>query len=124
FLSGHLGGMLTLADLGTLRAADFRAFMAARRSEGIGSRSLARGLSGLKSFFAFCERQGLVYADALARGPKKPASLPKAMTVSEARATLLATGTLEERPWVAARDTAVIALLYGAGLRIAEDRKS
>jgi len=122
FLSGHLGGTLSLDDLKTLRAADFRAFMAARRAEGVGSRSIARGLSGIKSFFAHCERQGLVASEALAlvRGPKKPQSLPKAMTVTEARATLDATETLEDRPWVAARDTAVIALLYGAGLRIAE----
>src|SRR5690606_26425975 len=96
--------------------------MAARRAEGVGSRSIARGLSGIKSFFAHCERQGLLASETLAliRAPKKPDSLPKALTVTEARAALDATESLESRPWVAARDTAIIALLYGAGLRIAE----
>lgn len=54
------------------------------------------------------------------RTPKIPHSLPKALTVIEAKATLTATSGLEERPWVAARDVAVLALCYGAGLRIAE----
>lgn len=122
FLNAHLGGTVRLAALAELRTADFRAFLAARRADDIGSRSLARGLSGLKSFFTYLERQGLLNSEALAaiRPPKKPRSLPKALTVTEAKSTLGAIDTLVDEPWVAARDMAVISLLYGAGLRISE----
>lgn len=122
FLSGHSGGEVTVAVLKELRAADFRAFMASRRKQDVGSRSLARSLSALKSFFGYLEREGVVGNEALnlVRSPKTGKSLPKALTVPEARATLAATAELEEKPWVAARDMAVLALCYGAGLRISE----
>lgn len=122
FLSGHIGGTVDVSDLKDLRAADLRAFLAARRREGIGSRSLARGLSGIRSFFSHLERNGVMALEALSviRTPKRATSLPKALTVTEAKATLAAVDEMEDRPWVAARDTAVIALCYGAGLRISE----
>ena len=122
FLAGHAGGPVTLATLKELRGADIRAFMAQRRSESLGSRSLARVLSALKSFFRFLEREGVVATEALnvIRTPKLPKSLPKALTVNEARQTIAVTESMEERPWVAARDMAVLSLCYGAGLRISE----
>jgi integrase/recombinase XerC len=122
FLSAHTGGEVHLATLKDLRAADIRAFLASRRNEGVNSRSLARALSALKSFFTFLERQGVVSTEALntIRTPKQPKSLPKALTVLEAKATIKTTDELEEKPWVAARDMAVISLCYGAGLRISE----
>ena len=122
FLSAHTGGEVTMATLRELRAADIRAFLASRRNDNIGSRSLARELSAIKSFFGYLEREGLIANGALAtiRTPKQPRSLPKALTVLEARATLTTVDELEETPWIAARDIAVIALLYGAGLRISE----
>jgi integrase/recombinase XerC len=122
FLSGHIGGTIDLADLKTLRPADLRAFLAARRKTGVGSHSLARGLSGIKSFFAHLERNGIMALEALSviRTPKRPATLPKALTVTEAKATIDTVDEMETRPWVAARDAAVIALCYGAGLRISE----
>lgn len=122
FLAGHAGGPVTLAVLKELRGADIRAFMAQRRNESLGSRSLARVLSALKSFFRFLEREGVLASEALnvIRTPKQPKSLPKALTVIEARRTISSTEEMEERPWVAARDMAVLSLCYGAGLRIAE----
>ncbi|MCR6671247.1 tyrosine recombinase XerC [Devosia ginsengisoli] len=122
FLAGHTGGPVTLATLKELRGADIRAFMAQRRAESLGSRSLARVLSALKSFFRFLEREGVVATEALnvIRTPKLPKSLPKALTVIEARQTITTTADMEERPWVAARDMAVLSLCYGAGLRISE----
>ena len=122
FLAVHTGGTVTLATLAELRAADIRAFMAARRNDGISSRSLARALSALKSFFRFLERQGVLSTEAfnVIRAPRQPKSLPRALTVSEARAAITTTTELEERPWVAARDAAVLSLCYGAGLRISE----
>jgi integrase/recombinase XerC len=122
FLAGHMGGPISLQSLKELRAADIRAFMAQRREESLGSRSLARVLSALKNFFAFLEREGILATEALnaIRTPKIPRSLPKALTVVEAKQTITATDELEDRPWVAARDMAVISLCYGAGLRISE----
>ena len=122
FLAGHTGGAVSLTTLKELRGADIRAFMAQRRNESLGSRSLARVLSALKSFFRFLEREGVLATEALnvIRTPKLPKSLPKALTVMEARQTIATTEEMEERPWVAARDMAVLSLCYGAGLRIAE----
>ena len=122
FLAGHTGGAVSLTSLRELRGADIRAFMAQRRNESLGSRSLARVLSALKSFFRFLEREGVMTTEALnvIRTPKLPKSLPKALTVIEARATISTTEEMEERPWVAARDMAVLSLCYGAGLRISE----
>ncbi|MCP8882767.1 tyrosine recombinase XerC [Devosia sp. XJ19-1] len=122
FLAGHMGGPVTLQSLKDLRGADIRAFMAQRRSESLGSRSLARVLSALKSFFGFLEREGTLATDALnvIRTPKLPRSLPKALSIVEARNTISETDAMEDRPWIAARDMAVISLCYGAGLRISE----
>ncbi len=122
FLASHTGGPVTLTTLKELRGADIRAFMAQRRNESLNSRSLARVLSALKSLFRFLEREGVVTSEALnvIRTPKLPKSLPKALTVLEARQTIAAPADMEERPWVAARDMAVLSLCYGAGLRIAE----
>lgn len=122
FLSGHVGGPVTLDALRDLRGADIRAFMAQRRTESLSSRSLARALSALRNFFGFLEREGTLASDALnvVRAPKLPRSLPKSLTVIEARRSIETTAELEDRPWVAARDMAVICLCYGSGLRISE----
>ncbi len=122
FLSDHTAGTIDTGKLSDLRPADIRAFMAARRNDNIGSRSLARSLSALKSFFRFVEREGGPATSAFdaIRTPRIAKSLPKALTVNEARSAVTASVELEDRPWIAARDTAVLALLYGCGLRIAE----
>jgi integrase/recombinase XerC len=122
FLAPHMGGPVRLATLGEMRGADFRAFMARRREAGIEARSLTRSLSAIKSFFRFLEREGVLSTEALnvVRTPKAKKSLPKALTVMEAKATITMTEELEDRPWVAARDMAVLSLCYGAGLRISE----
>jgi integrase/recombinase XerC len=122
FMAGHAGGPVNLQALKELRGADIRAFMAQRRSESLGSRSLARVLSALKSFFGFLEREGVLASEALnvIRTPKIGKSLPKALTVLEARGAIDTTGEMEEQPWIAARDMAVLSLCYGAGLRIGE----
>jgi integrase/recombinase XerC len=123
FLTHHLGGPPTLADLAALRTADFRAFLASRRNDGIGSRTLSRQLSAIRSLFAHLERSGVLANPALSllRGPKRPGAVPKALPV-EAACGLLEAVAAEAGapPWIAARDAAVLALLYGCGLRISE----
>ena len=122
FLGTHTGGPVALATLKDMRAADIRAWMASRRQEDIQSRSLARSLSAIKSFFRFLEREGVMSTEALnvIRTPKAKKSLPKALTVTEARTAIATVDEMEDTPWVAARDMAVLSLCYGAGLRISE----
>jgi len=124
FLAGHFGRRVTLANLRDLAPQDVRAFMAHRRGEGIGGRSLMRSLAGARSFARFLERQGNGKVGALAaiRAPKIEKTLPRPVAVAPAKR--LADAALrageEREPWVLARDAAVLALLYGSGLRISE----
>jgi integrase/recombinase XerC len=122
FLTAHLGGAPGLADVGNLRPADLRAFLASRRSDGAGARTLGRGLAGVRSLLRFLERRGLANAAGAAalRAPKQPKSLPKPLTASDARRVVSAGEQLSEEPWIAARNAAVLTLLYGSGLRISE----
>jgi integrase/recombinase XerC len=124
FMAGHLGGAPALSELARLTPQDVRAFMAARRAGGIGGRSLMRALAGVRSFARFLERNGKGKVGALAavRAPKVPKTLPKPLAiVSAKRVTDAGERAGEERePWILARDAAVLALLYGSGLRISE----
>ena len=124
FLTGHFGGPPSLKQLAKLTPADIRAFMAARRAEGAGNRSLMRILAGVRSFARYLERngKGKVAALAAVRTPKLPKSLPKPLPASAARQMTdadLRAGE-EREQWVLARDAAVLGLLYGCGLRISE----
>lgn len=122
FMTGHLGGPTTLRDVETLRAADFRAFLAARRKEGSGARSVARNLAGIRSFLRHLEKKGLVNAAGAGavRSPKQPKSLPKPLSDKQAINVVSSDAQLHDEPWIAARDAAVMTLLYGCGLRISE----
>ncbi|MEA2988022.1 MAG: integrase/recombinase XerC [Alphaproteobacteria bacterium] len=124
FLAEHLGGRITLRALRGLAPQDVRAFMAARRAAGIGSRSLMRGLAGARSFARFLERDGKGRVGALAavRAPKIAKTLPKPIAISAAKrlADVDLRAGEEREPWILARDAAVLALLYGSGLRISE----
>ena len=124
FLAQHLGGAATLKQLAKLTPADVRAFMAARRGAGAGNRTLMRVLAGVRSFARFLERNGKGKVGALAavRTPKLQRTLPKPLTIAAAKRIAdieLRAGEARE-PWIVARDAAVLALLYGCGLRIAE----
>jgi len=124
YLAARPGGAPDLAALAALRPADVRAFLAARRLAGVEGRSLMRGLAGLRSFARHLERAGLGQAAAFAavRAPRVKASLPKPLRPEAAREVCDAAARAGEarEDWVLARDAAVMALLYGAGLRIAE----
>ncbi|MBO9723706.1 MAG: tyrosine recombinase XerC [Novosphingobium sp.] len=108
--------------LAKLEAGDLRLHLAGRREDGIGNTSAARELSALKSFLAFAREQaGVAHANApRLRGPRVKKGLPRPVTPDEA-VNLAATVEEDARePWIGARDRAVLLLLYGAGLRIAE----
>jgi integrase/recombinase XerC len=124
FLAEHLGEPPSLTALARIEVRDVRAFMAARRAEGISSRSLMRALAAARSFARFLERnhKGKVGALAAVRSPKVPRTLPKPLGVAAAKRVTdvdLRAGENRE-PWILARDAAVLALLYGSGLRISE----
>ena len=122
FLSDHLGGEPTLEELQSLAPADFRSYLARRNTEGLARTSIARGLSTVRNFFRFLDRNGLVHNPAIdtLRTPKTPSSIPKALTPDDALAAVKMAGELQDKPWLAKRDMAIMLLLYGCGLRIGE----
>ena len=122
FLTAHLASPPRLADLKSLSTTDIRAFMASRRNEGAGSRTVARGIAGLRSLIRFLEKDGSANGSALRaiRPPRQKKTLPKPLGVVAAHNVIAIENGLENEPWIAARNAAVLALLYGAGLRISE----
>ena len=124
FLAEHLGGAPSLKELAALAPADVRAFLAARRADNIGSRSLMRALAGIRAFGRFLERSGKGRLAALAavRGPKLGKTLPRPLPIDAAKSMAdptLAAGDGRD-VWIHARDAAVLGLLYGCGLRVSE----
>lgn len=138
FLPEHLGGALSLDDLGTLRITDFRAWLAhLRRTRELSNASIAQQLSAVRSFYRYLEKLNLVDNPAIhaLQAPKIPHRIPKPLSEGGAREMIdLAGGKhpqggageddtipVTARPgWIAARDTALVVLLYGAGLRVSE----
>jgi integrase/recombinase XerC len=124
FLGGHLSIEPGVAAIADCTPSDIRAFLAQRRQDGIGNRSLVRILSGIRSFVRHLERAGKGKAAAFSavRTPKMARTLPKPLASRDARRLAgLDTHLGNDVPtWIAARDAAVMTLLYGAGLRISE----
>ncbi|OLF75288.1 recombinase XerC [Maricaulis sp. W15] len=122
FLAGHVGGPLSLSDLATLSPRDFRAYMASRRRDGLSSRSLARALSAIRTFFAYAKRRWSLDNPALSlvESPKLGRAAPKPVSEQAAHDLVSETSTRGVQDWVAARDAAILLLLYGCGLRISE----
>lgn len=121
FLKHHLGHPPCLGDLARLDAKTVRAFLASRRKGGAVSRSLSRSLSALRMFFRWLEREDTLKNHAVLQIalPKIPHSVPKPLTVDSA-AAMVTPGASDADDWIAARDCAVMVLLYGCGLRISE----
>ncbi len=124
FLETHLGAPPSVKDIAGLLPMDIRSWLASRRQQGTSSRSLARSLSSIRSFYRFLERRGLATSTAVTalRAPKIAHGVPKPLAPEKARALSRhdAHAGLSVDPWIAARDAAVVSLLYGCGLRISE----
>lgn len=125
FLERHRGEPQRLVDLGTVSAAELRAHLAERRSgdHPLNARSLGQTLAAIRGFHAFLDRRCDTPAPqlALVRGPRVKASLPRPVTADQARGMLQESQSdPDAEPWEAARDRAVLTLLYGCGLRISE----
>lgn len=115
FLAQHWGEAVDAGKLGRITAADLRAYLASRRGEGLTAASTARELSAVRTFlhFAGIEPPPL-------KGPRRKRTMPRPQAPADIIA--LAEDVAEDaaEPWIAARDWAVLLLLYGAGLRIGE----
>ncbi len=122
FIGQHIGDEPNVAALAALKPADFRAYLAYRNGLGIARSSVARGMSTLRNFFKFLERQEILHNPAVTaiKTPRLPKSVPKALREDDALEAIRTIGDIHDEPWLAARDTALMVLLYGCGLRIGE----
>jgi integrase/recombinase XerC len=122
FLAEHLGYPPGLSDLEALKQADFRAYLAGSSRRGHARASTARAMSSVRGFFRFLEKRGLARCPAIGAvgSPRVPKSVPRALGVKEALEAIAAVRALSDEPWLAARDVALLVLLYGCGLRIGE----
>jgi len=122
FLGQHHGAAVTPAGLGALTASDMRAFAAHEQARGLSARSLSRRLSAVRGLLRWiAEREGHHLSAALSvRGPKERRSLPRPLAVDDAHGVLDDAALGHETAWIAARDMAVLTLLWGSGMRISE----
>ena len=122
FITEHFGDATGLSPLKKASTADMRAWMAHERARGVSARSLARSLSAVKSFYRWlAEREGFDPTAVLSvRSPKFQRKLPRQLAIDAARATIDTVELQTTKDWIAARDAAVVTLLYGCGLRISE----
>jgi integrase/recombinase XerC len=121
FLGRFRGEIIEPASLIDLNAADLRAFLAQRRGEGLGASSAARELSGVRAFLIYAaEQQGRHAQLPRTRAPKRPRTLPRPAAPDEAMELAENAAGAASAPWIGARDLAILLLLYGAGLRVAE----
>jgi integrase/recombinase XerC len=121
FLGRYRGQEVDTTGLLEITAPDLRAFLASRRSEGLGASSAARELSGVRAFLKYATAQAGSHASLpRTRAPKRPRTLPRPAAPDEALELAVDAAEAAHQPWIAARDLAVLLLLYGSGLRVAE----
>lgn len=122
FMTMYLGAPPTLDALAKLKPAEFRAWLAERARLGLARTSTARAFSSVRSFFRFLDKQGLAHNAAIGalQTPKLPRAVPKALSEPDMEELLNTPADREREAWIDLRDTAVLLLLYGAGLRIGE----
>lgn len=121
FLGRHRAEAVSASTLLEISPADLRAFLAARRAEGLGAASAARELSGVRAFLTFAaEQQGRHAQLPRTRAPRRPRTLPRPAAPDEAVELAHDAADAASAPWIGARDLAILLLLYGAGLRVAE----
>jgi integrase/recombinase XerC len=122
FMTTYLGAPPTLAALGKLKPAEFRAWLAERARQGLARTSTARAFSSVRSFFNFLDKRGLAHNASIGaiQTPKLPHSIPKALSERDMEDLLDAPSEQERANWLDLRDTAILLLLYAAGLRIGE----
>lgn len=101
----------------------FRSYLADRQKRGLAHKSTARALSSLRGFYRFLARKYGIENDAigLISSPKVPRKLSKAIDPIDVENMHSAIRNIDaNEPWIAARDWALVVLLFGCGLRISE----
>ena len=121
FLGNHRGGAIGADALLSLSAVELRAFLAHRRGEGLGASSAARELSGVRAFLNYAaDANGQLAQLPRTRAPRRPRTLPRPAAPDDAMGLANDAAAAASAPWIGARDLAILLLLYGAGLRVAE----
>ncbi len=121
FLAGYLGQPVDGAALAALKPRDLRAYLTKRRASGLSNASAARELSAVRGFLAFAAAAAGREANLpRLKGPKKPRGVPRPISPDEAVSLAGQAAAAAHQPWLAARDLALLMLLYGSGLRVAE----
>jgi integrase/recombinase XerC len=121
FLGRHRGEQIGRFALLALGAPDLRAFLAERRASGLGASSAARELSAVRAFLNYAaEQQGETAQLPRTRAPKRPRTLPRPASPEDAMGLAHDAAGAASTEWIGARDLAILLLLYGAGLRVAE----
>jgi len=121
FLGSYRGAAIGPPELLGLSAADLRAFLGRRRGEGLGAASAARELSGVRAFLKYAaEQAGETAQLPRTRAPRRPRTLPRPASPDDARGLAEDVADAASTPWIGARDLAILLLLYGGGLRVAE----
>lgn len=123
FLNKFNGGNLLLNDLAQIDTITFRSWLADRQKRGLSFKSTARALSSVRGFYKYLARYHGIKNDAigLISSPRVPKKLSKAINPSDVADMAGAIHDLDaDEPWIAARDWALVTLLFGCGLRISE----
>jgi integrase/recombinase XerC len=121
FLGRYRGERIDAAVLIDVGAADLRGFLADRRAGGLGPSSAARELSGVRAFLRYAaEQHGTPVQLPRTRAPRRPRTLPRPAAPEDAVNLAENAAEAASEPWIGARDLAILLLLYGAGLRVAE----
>jgi integrase/recombinase XerC len=121
FQREHLGGAVDARSLAALSTADIRAFLTARRNEGLGPRGIQRALAAIRGFFRYLAREGIADnpAPRAIKSPRVARTLPRPLSEEDAGRAIAEAGA-HDVGWLGARDAALLTLLYGMGLRISE----
>ena len=122
FSKDHFGGSLSMSDLDSMQISDFRSFLSFLRNQGIGTTSIARVISSLKSFFNFLVRNEKIKNSTVQslKSPKIKKSLPRPISADLAIEAIKYSQEIEKEKWVGLRNKSILMLLYGCGLRISE----
>ena len=123
FYQDFLGTPPFPRDLSRADTLCFRSYLANRQKRGLSHKSTARALSSLRSFYKFLARKHNIKNDAigLISSPKVPRKLSKAIEPVDIEHMHDAIRDIDAiEPWLAARDWALVLLLFGCGLRISE----